>query len=90
MVAFKDIQHALSDSPVLHCPDFNKPFTLQTDASERGLGAVLLQGSKGDQHLVAFIIRKLFPRDVRYSTVEKEVLAVKWALDSLKYCLRHA
>ena len=48
---------------------------------------MLLQGPKEDQHPVAYISRKLFPREVRYSTVEKEALAVKWALDSFKYYL---
>lgn len=87
MAAFKDIQQALSGNPVLHSRDFSKPFTLQTDASERGVGAVLLQGPKGDQHPVAYISRKLFPREGRYSTIEKEALACKWAPDSFKYYL---
>ncbi|XP_071063354.1 uncharacterized protein [Pseudochaenichthys georgianus] len=59
----------------------------KTDASDRGLGAVLLQGSSDNRHPVAYISRKLFPREVRYSTVEKEALAIKWALDSLRYYL---
>ncbi|XP_041822887.1 uncharacterized protein LOC121628054 [Melanotaenia boesemani] len=59
----------------------------KTDASERGLGAVLLQGPPDERHPVAFISRKLFPREVRYSTVEKEALAIKWALDSFRYYL---
>ena len=85
--AFKDIQQALGKNPVLHSPDFDKPFILQTDASDRGIGAVLLQGPPEDQHPLAFISRKLEPREVRYSTVEKEALAIKWALDSFKYYL---
>lgn len=36
---------------------------------------------------VAYISRKLLPRESRYSTVEKECLAIKWALDSLSYYL---
>ncbi len=36
---------------------------------------------------MAYISHKLFPREVRYSTVEKECLAIKWALDSLRYYL---
>ncbi|XDV27761.1 hypothetical protein PO909_031246 [Leuciscus waleckii] len=59
----------------------------QTDASDRGLGAVLLQGVPDARRPIAFLSRKLFPREVRYSIVEKECLAVKWALDSLKYDL---
>ena len=87
MAAFKDIQQALGKNPVLYSPDFEKPFILQTDASERGIGAVLLQGPPEDRHPLAFISRKLEPREVRYSTVEKEALAIKWALDSFKYYL---
>ncbi|KAL1254106.1 hypothetical protein QQF64_016335 [Cirrhinus molitorella] len=60
---------------------------LQTDASDRGLGAVLLQEGPDARRPIAFLSRKLFPREVRYSIVEKECLAVKWALDSLKYYL---
>lgn len=87
MAAFRDIQQSLGKNPVLYSPDFEKSFILQTDASERGIGAVLLQGPQGDQHKVAFISRKLFPRERRYLTVEKEALAIKWALKSLKYYL---
>ncbi|XP_037831815.1 uncharacterized protein LOC119617061 isoform X2 [Kryptolebias marmoratus] len=85
--AFQDLRQSLSKSPILHSPDFERHFILQTDASERGLGAVLLQGPPGECHPVAFISRKLFPREVRYSTIEKEALAIKWALDSFKYYL---
>ncbi|XP_063334803.1 uncharacterized protein si:ch211-282j22.3 isoform X5 [Pelmatolapia mariae] len=86
-MAFQDLRQSLSKSPVLHSPDFERNFILQTDASERGLGAVLLQGPPGERHPVAFISRKLFPREVRYSTIEKEGLAIKWALDSFRYYL---
>ena len=68
-------------------PDLQQTFILQTDACDRGLGAVLLQGPPEDRHPIAFISRKLYPRETRYSTVEKECLAVKWALDSLRYYL---
>lgn len=85
--AFQDLRTALSKESVLHNPDFNQSFILQTDASDRGLGAVLLQGAPGERRPIAFLSRKLFPREVRYSIVEKECLAAKWALDSLKYYL---
>ncbi len=85
--ALQDIRTAFSKDSVLHNPDFNQSFILQTYASDQGLGAVLLQGGPNARRPVAFLSRKLFPREVRYSIVEKECLAVKWALDSLKYYL---
>ncbi|XP_076844741.1 uncharacterized protein LOC143489530 [Brachyhypopomus gauderio] len=86
-VAFNDLKQCLCAEPVLCSPDFEKQFVVQTDASGHGLGAVLLQGDADARRPILFISRKLFPREMNYSTVEKEALAVKWALDSLKYYL---
>lgn len=85
--AFQDLKDSLCEEPVLQSPDFEKLFTVQTDASEHGLGAVLLQGEQGHLKPIAYISRKLLPWETKYSTVEKECLAVKWALDSLRYYL---
>ncbi|KAI4897404.1 hypothetical protein NFI96_005671 [Prochilodus magdalenae] len=85
--AFQDLKSALCGDSVLLSPDFDQPFILQTDASGVGLGAVLLQEVEGQRRPVAFLSRKMFPREQRYSTVEKECLAIKWALDSLRYYL---
>ena len=76
--AFHKLRDALCQSPVLRSPDYEKQFILQTDASERGLGAVLSQcDENGDDHPVAFYSRKFLPREERYATVEKECLAIK-------------
>ncbi len=51
---------------------------MQTDASDRGIGAVLSQLSdEGSEHPVAYYSRKLLPREDRYSTVEKECLDIR-------------
>lgn len=52
-----------------------------------GLGAVLLQGEGNDRKPVAYVSRKLWPRETRYSTIELECLAIKWALETFKYYL---
>ena len=85
--AFKDLKSALCSGPVLVTPDFTKPMVVQTDASETGVGAVLSQLHEGEEHPIIFISRKLLPREQKYSTVEKECLAIKWALETLKYYL---
>ena len=60
---------------------------MQTDASNRGLGAVLSQQVKGVDRPVLYISRKLSERETRYSTIEKECLAIRWAVDTLRYYL---
>ena len=78
---FQKLKNLMCDHQVLHCPDNDQPFFLQTDASERGIGAVLSQvTAEGLEKPVAFFSRKLLPREARYSTVEKECLGVVAAL----------
>ncbi len=78
--AFQALKNALTSSPVLHAPDFGCPFTLYTDASGTGLGAVLSQLRDGEEHPVVYISRKLSPAETRYAALEKEALAIKWAV----------
>ena len=64
--AFTTLKQKMCSSPVLKTPDFAKPFTLQTDASARGVGAVLSQMSDtGEEHPVGYFSRKLLPREER-------------------------
>ena len=57
---------------VLRVANPTKPYILQTDASERGLGVVLSQvDAQGEEHPVAFTSRKLLPQEMNYSTIEK-------------------
>ncbi len=82
-IAFKKLKSLLCSSPVLYSPDFGEEFMLQTDASDRGVGAVLSQiRSDGGEHPIAYYSRKLLPREERYSTVEKECLAVKLGIQA--------
>ena len=74
------LKKAISGDPILRVPDFSKTFILQTDASENGLGAVLTQDFEGVRHPVAFASKKLLPREKRYSTIERECLALVWAI----------
>ena len=61
---------------------------LQTDALDRGIGAVLSQlDEDGHDHPVAFFSRKLLPREERYFTVEKECLAIKLGVQAFKVYL---
>lgn len=60
---------------------------MRVDASDRGIGAVLAQRQAGQEQPVVFLSRKLLPRESRYSTIEKECLAIGRKLESLRYYL---
>ncbi len=80
--AFEELKRILMSKPVVSSPDFSKSFVLQTDASEVGVGAILSQADKeGLDHPVAYFSRKLLPRERKYSTVEKECLAIKLGVE---------
>ena len=77
--AFQKLKDLLCSSPILKSPNFSLPFVVQTDASHRGVGAVLSQRDEAvEEHPIDYS-RKLLPREERYSTVEKEWLAIKLA-----------
>ena len=58
---------------------------LRTDASDVGIGAVLLQEFKGDRRLpIAYASKKLLPREKNYSAIEKECLAIIWCVETFR------
>ena len=80
--AFDKIKSILATQPVLKAPDFNKPFSIEVDASDVGTEAVLLQiDSNGILHPVMYASQKLKPHQQSYSTVEKEALSLLIALE---------
>lgn len=72
----------LTQPPVLAYPDFNSPFTLHTDASEKDLGAVLYQWQNGKLKVIAYGSRTLTPAEKNYNlhSGKLEFLALKWAI----------
>lgn len=79
--AFQSAKSVLSHTPVLAAPNFAKGFKLEVGASAVGAGAVLLQeDSDKVDHPIYYFSRKFNKHQNRYSTVEKETLALLWAL----------
>jgi transposase InsO family protein len=78
---------AIRHAPILHPPDFSVPFYVATDASSSGIGAVLYQHVGDKTQHVTFISRALTPTERRYSTTKRELLAIVWSLQKLRYYL---
>jgi hypothetical protein len=75
-VAFQTLKLALVNAPVLAF-DFSKPFCIEIDASEFGVGAVLMQES----HPIALVSKALSPKMRGLSTYEKEYVAILLAIE---------
>ena len=80
---FEGLKEAISTELVLCLPDLDLPFEVQTDASARALGGVLVQ----EGHLVAFESRKLNNVKQRYSTHEKEITTMVHCLQQWRHYL---
>ena len=79
--AFNRLKATCLQAPILAFPDFNKPFLLETDASGRGLGAVLSQKQEdGRYHLIAYASHVMNKTEQRYHSNKQEFLALKWAI----------
>ena len=86
--AFTELKRRLCSEPILKSPDFDRPFVLQTDASDRGIGAVLSQtDADGLEHPVAYFSRKLLPHKEKYATIEMECLAIKLVVEAFSVYL---
>lgn len=79
--AFGKIKSILMSEPVLNAPDFDKQFKLYVDASDNGCGAILIQENHDKvEHPVCYFSKKFNKHQKNYSTIEKECLALLFAL----------
>lgn len=82
--AFQELKLSMVNTHVLALPNFDRPFTIETDACDTGIGAVLVQ----DGHPVAYFSKALGIRNQQLSTYEKEFLAVMMAVDKWRAYLQ--
>ncbi|KAI0993106.1 hypothetical protein K3495_g15078, partial [Podosphaera aphanis] len=75
--AFKEIKQKFGKDIVLQHFDWDKPARLETDASDRGTGGILLQpDAMNNWRPVAFFSRKMSPAESNYEIYDKELLAI--------------
>jgi transposase InsO family protein len=82
-IAFEETKKMVAKEVLLKYPDPNKPFTIETDASDKQIGAVILQ----DNQPIAFHSRKLTGAQSRYPIPDKEALAIVEVLTTYRSLL---
>ncbi|CAN6712617.1 unnamed protein product [Malus baccata var. baccata] len=82
--AFKHLKEMLTSAPIIRPPDWSIPFELMCNASDYALGAVLGQRKDKQPHVIYYASQTLNDAQLNYSTTEKELLAVVFALDKFR------
>ncbi|KAL6473492.1 hypothetical protein MHYP_G00170530 [Metynnis hypsauchen] len=85
--AFTYLKHVLSNPPVVAFPDFSLPFFLYTDASCSAIGAVLAQKHSNHENVVAYASHVLTKAERRWSTYDRELWAIVWAVRHFRHYL---
>ncbi|KAH9659131.1 hypothetical protein KPL70_023750 [Citrus sinensis] len=83
-VAFDKLKELLTSAPIIQPPDWSLPFEIMCDASNYAVGAVLGQRVGRAAHVIYYGSRTLDSAQCNYSTTEKELLAIVFALE--KFC----
>ncbi|KAK3744564.1 hypothetical protein QZH41_003505 [Actinostola sp. cb2023] len=79
--AFEEVKRMVTDAPVLSYYDPEGELEVQCDASQKGLGATLLQRGKP----IAYTSRALTETEQLYPTIEKEMLAIVFSLEKFNH-----
>ncbi|KAL0195339.1 hypothetical protein M9458_008911, partial [Cirrhinus mrigala] len=90
--AYDELRQRFTTAPILHHPDPNLPFLVEVDASNTGVGAVLSQrqGQPLKTYPCAFFSHKLSPAERNYDVGNRELLAIKLALEEWRHWLEGA
>ena len=71
----------MTTAPIVRAPNCQLPFEVMCDASDLAIGAVLGQREEGKPHVVYYASKTLNEPQRNYTTTEKELLAVVYALE---------
>ena len=82
--AFDKLKSMLTSAPIIQPPDWTLPFEIMCDANDYAVGAVLGQRKDKKPFVISYASRSLNSAQINYSTTEKELLAVVFALDKFR------
>jgi hypothetical protein len=85
--AFDDIKKYLSSPPVMKAPMAGIPFWLYIAAEDDVIGVVLMQVTKGKEHIITYLSRRLIDAETRYSFIKKLCLSLFYACSKLRHYL---
>uniref|UniRef100_A0AAQ4P314 Reverse transcriptase/retrotransposon-derived protein RNase H-like domain-containing protein n=1 Tax=Gasterosteus aculeatus aculeatus TaxID=481459 RepID=A0AAQ4P314_GASAC len=90
--AFQELKRRFTTAPILTLPDPARQFVVEVDASNNGIGAILSQRAESDNklHPCAFLSRRLTAAERNYDVGDRELLAVKAALEEWRHWLEGA
>jgi hypothetical protein len=82
--AFQTLKELLTTAPILQFPDFSRPLIVTTDASCDAADCILSQGEIGRDLPIAFASRTFNKAERNYSTTDREIVAIVWAVKQLR------
>jgi len=85
--AFQKLKDALMSQPFVALPNNHDPFVLRLDASDKCLGGALLQRTLMGEKVIAYISHKFSAVEQNWSTWEKELYALVYAIKQYRYLL---
>ncbi|UYV63288.1 K02A2.6-like [Cordylochernes scorpioides] len=78
---FEKLKDMVANAPILTFFDPTKPITISSDASQYGIGTVLMQGG----HAIEYASFSLNATQRKYAQIEKELLAIVFGCERFQY-----
>ena len=82
--SFEQLKQFLTTVPIVRAPNWKLPFEVMCDANDFAIGVVLGQREDGKPYVIYYAIKTLNEAQRNYTTTEKELLAVVFALDKFR------
>ena len=82
--SFEELKAFLTTTPIVRAPNWKLHFEVMCDASDLAIGAVLRQREEGKPYVVYYPSKTLNEAQRNYTTTEKELVVVVYALDKFR------